>query len=310
MNNPWFNISTAGVINNLQTTKSSGLCSAEAASRLEHYGENALKEAPMKPMWILYLEQYKNPLVFILAIGAIVSAMTGHMVDAIAIAVIILINTGISFWQERKAQKGMEALKEMAAPQAEVLRDSAWMMIPAKELVPGDIIKINTGDILPADVRILEAHQLAVDEAALTGESEPVTKSVDTIIEKRRGAGRPEKHGLYDHYGNHRYRSWCSDCNWDANRSGSYRRNDESDASYQITNASSYGQPGASAVDRWSWYRSTRLWCWFLSRYAAVGYSEYRYLTISSSDSRGSSHSSDDCSDHGLYAHGTKQRAG
>ncbi|WP_252011909.1 cation-transporting P-type ATPase [Vibrio sp. SCSIO 43140] len=181
MKTPWFNISTAGAINNLQTTKSSGLCSAEAASRLEHYGENALTEAAAKPMWQLYLEQYKNPLVFILAIGSIVSAMTGHMVDAIAIAVIIMINTGISFWQERKAHKGMQALKEMAAPQAEVIRDSNWQMIPAKELVPGDIIKLNTGDILPADVRILEAHQLAIDEAALTGESEPVTKSVDTI---------------------------------------------------------------------------------------------------------------------------------
>ncbi|PSW14489.1 ATPase [Photobacterium rosenbergii] len=192
----WFSVKSSDSLEILESSKETGLSSSEAQSRLERYGPNEISDKQATPGWKIYLEQYKNPLVFILAIGAIVSWVTGHFIDAIAIAVIILINTGISFWQEFKAQKGMEALKDMAAPKAEVFRDSQWISVAAKELVPGDIIKINTGDILPADVRLLEANRLSIDEAALTGESEPVNKTIEAIDDPSVGIGDQKNMGF------------------------------------------------------------------------------------------------------------------
>lgn len=196
MKNKFFTQSNSEVLEHLESEQATGLSSSEAKARLEKFGSNELTEQEKTTPWQLYIHQFKNPLIFILAVGAIVSWATGHMVDAIAIGVIILINTGISFWQEFKAQKGMEALKEMAAPEAEVLRDQTWVSVPAKALVPGDIIKINTGDILPADVRILEANRLTIDEAALTGESEPVNKFSDKIEDDSVGLGDQKNMGF------------------------------------------------------------------------------------------------------------------
>ncbi|WP_372076487.1 cation-translocating P-type ATPase [Vibrio amylolyticus] len=180
----------------MNTDQTTGLSTSEANERLEKHGTNELTAQESASAWELYIHQYKNPLIFILAVGAIVSWSTGHAIDAIAIAVIILINTGIAFWQELKAQKGMEALKEMAAPEAEVMRDGKWISVPAKTLVPGDIVKINTGDILPADVRIIEANRLTVDEAALTGESEPVNKQCELIEDETVGLGDQKNMGF------------------------------------------------------------------------------------------------------------------
>ncbi|MGL6261709.1 cation-translocating P-type ATPase [Vibrio sp. WXL103] len=196
MTSKWFTQHSSDVLNKLNTDQNTGLSTAEAEARLEKYGSNELTAQESATAWELYIHQYKNPLIFILGIGALVSGFTGHMIDAIAIAVIILINTGIAFWQEFKAQKGMEALKEMAAPEAEVMRDGKWISVPAKTLVPGDMIKINTGDILPADVRIIEANRLTVDEAALTGESEPVNKQCETIDDETVGLGDQKNMGF------------------------------------------------------------------------------------------------------------------
>ncbi|MGL6312473.1 cation-translocating P-type ATPase [Vibrio sp. WXL103] len=189
MNNNWYALDSSEVVDELKVDVKQGLSPRQVEPRERTFGRNEITTSKQQSLWSLYLEQYKNPLVYILVIGTVVSWLTGHYIDAIAIGVIILINTGISFWQEYKAKKGMEALQQMAAPQAEVRRSGEWVKIPAVELVPGDVVKISTGDILPADVRLIEAHNLAVDEAALTGESEPVQKSTPALERENVGLG-------------------------------------------------------------------------------------------------------------------------
>ncbi|KLV09178.1 ATPase [Photobacterium aquae] len=189
MSRKWFTETTDKTVSMLETSVESGLRQGDVDARRAQYGANELQEQAGKSALELFVHQFKNPLIFILGIGAIVSFVTGHMVDAVAITVIIFINALIAFWQEYKAQKGMEALREMAAPTAQVKRDGVWVDIPAREIVPGDILKISTGDILAADVRIIEANRLAIDEAALTGESEPVDKSVEALAGSHIGLG-------------------------------------------------------------------------------------------------------------------------
>ncbi|WP_425050179.1 cation-translocating P-type ATPase [Psychromarinibacter sp. S121] len=172
---PW-TAETQAVAAALQSDLSSGLSAQAAQTRLAEVGPNRLAEGKSTPAIVLFLMQFKNPLLIILMIGAGISAYTGHMVDAIAIAVIVLLNAVISFYQEYSAARSLAALKEMAAPQAFVKRDGTWSEIPASDIVPGDILRFKAGDILAADVRFPEAARLAVDEAALTGESEPVDK--------------------------------------------------------------------------------------------------------------------------------------
>ncbi|WP_321276754.1 HAD-IC family P-type ATPase [Thiomicrorhabdus indica] len=153
-----------------------GLKNAEADKRLQEYGPNRLQEVKSTFWGILFLRQFQNPLLVVLFLGALLSLYIAHYVDAIAILVIILINASISFMQELKSQQSMQALKEMASPKCWVRREDAWLEIPAAELVPGDVIKLETGTIVPADARLMDAVSLQVDEAALTGESDPVYK--------------------------------------------------------------------------------------------------------------------------------------
>jgi len=163
------------------TNLTKGLSASEVLKRLNELGPNKLKEAEKASPLVLFLIQFKNPLLIILSVGALISAYTGHWVDAIAIFVIVLINASISFWQEYKAEKSLAALNEMAAPQAMVLRDGVVADIPAANIVPGDVVKLKAGDIIPADMRFAEANRLQVDEAALTGESEPVDKHCEAM---------------------------------------------------------------------------------------------------------------------------------
>ena len=177
----WFNRTPEEALEKLQSNADNGLSTSTVQNRLTEYGGNELNQAEGASPIKIFLEQLKNPLIFILAIGAILSFYTGHMVDAIAITIIIFINASISFTQEYKAQKSIDALKDMAAPKCTAKRDGDWMEIPARELVPGDIVKLATGNIIPADARLIEAVQLQVDEAALTGESEPVHKEINAL---------------------------------------------------------------------------------------------------------------------------------
>jgi Ca2+-transporting ATPase len=181
MHNNWFRKTTEEIVNTLATRIEEGLPADIAAQRLVELGPNQLAEGEKQSSLLLLLEQFKNPLLLILLVGAVISFYAGHAVDAIAIAAIVVINALISFAQEYNAQKSMDALKEMAAPNAFVQRDGEWISTPARDLVPGDVLRLNTGDIVAADIRIVESHRLQLDEAALTGEAEPVDKGTEAI---------------------------------------------------------------------------------------------------------------------------------
>ena len=181
MNTNSFNQSSQDVLKALGTDPERGLRADDAAKRLLEYGPNELEQEEKTSALRLFVEQFKNPLLIVLLFGAAISLYAGHVIDAIAIAVIVLINTAIGFVQEFKAQKSMDALKEMAAPDAFVRRDGEWLRVPASELVPGEVLRLSTGDIVAADIRVIESNRLQIDEAALTGESEPVDKGTDII---------------------------------------------------------------------------------------------------------------------------------
>ncbi|MDW7992538.1 MAG: cation-translocating P-type ATPase [Anaerolineae bacterium] len=172
---PWHTRTVEDVLSELQTTPD-GLSSAEAARRLTQYGPNELQEVRRISPWSILLAQFKNVLIIILLIAVALSAILGHAVEAIAITVIILFAAGLGFIQEYRAERALEALREMAAPTATVLRDGDDVEIPARELVPGDVILLEVGDRVPADARLIEAVNLQAEESALTGESVPVEK--------------------------------------------------------------------------------------------------------------------------------------
>jgi Ca2+-transporting ATPase len=153
-----------------------GLSNAEAVSRLQQYGPNELQAAHRVSPWEILLEQFKNVLILILLGATTISLFLGHGVESIVIAVIVLFAVGLGFLQEYRAERAIEALRKMAAPTATVLRDEVEIKIPARELVPGDVILLRTGDRVPADARLLESVNMQVEEAALTGESVPVEK--------------------------------------------------------------------------------------------------------------------------------------
>ena len=158
-----------------------GLSGAEAARRLAHYGPNELQTSRRVSPWILLLQQFKNVLIIILLIATALSASLGHTVEAVAITVIVLFAVLLGFIQEYRAERAIEALRQMAAPTATALRDGREVEVPARDLVPGDVILLEAGDKVPADVRLVEAVNLQIEEAALTGESVPVEKHTDAL---------------------------------------------------------------------------------------------------------------------------------
>lgn len=177
----WTNITTQDVLNRLQTSLD-GLSSSEAQLRLEKYGANELQEEEKKSPIILLLEQFKSLLILILLAAAVISILNGKELEAIAIMVIVLLAGILGFVQEFKAGKAIESLKKMAAPNAHIIRDGVEKIIPASEIVVGDILLVKTGDKIPADARIIESVNLKIIEAALTGESLPVEKISFEII--------------------------------------------------------------------------------------------------------------------------------
>ena len=162
-------------------TQEEGLKPDVAAQRLTEYGPNELQAAHHISPWEILFEQFKNVLIIILIIATALSAFLGEGVDAIAIAVIVLFAVGLGFVQEYRAERAIEALRQMAAPTATVLRNGEEEEIPAREVVPGDVMLLSPGDKIPADARLIEAINLQVEEAALTGESVPVEKHIQPI---------------------------------------------------------------------------------------------------------------------------------
>ena len=161
-----------------------GLSSAEVARRHEEFGPNELQARAHVSPWTILLEQFKNVLIIILLLATALSAFLGHGVEAIAITVIVLFAVILGFIQEFRAERAIEALREMAAPSATVIRDGRDQRVPARELVPGDLVVLSTGDKVPADARLTEAVNLQTVEAALTGESAPVEKHSHALTEE------------------------------------------------------------------------------------------------------------------------------
>ena len=155
--------------------------SAEAAARLARSGPNALIEAPRRSPLAIFLGQFANVLVIVLLAAAVVSGLIGNLEDTVVIVVILLLNAAIGFAQEYRAENALAALKAIAAPTALARRDSAVVVVPAAELVTGDVVALEAGAIVPADLRLFEAARLSVNESALTGESVPVEKSVAAL---------------------------------------------------------------------------------------------------------------------------------
>jgi len=172
----WHKQEITKVLQELNTDAITGLSEAEAARRLAEAGPNELEAAGQVSPWAILFGQFKNVLIVILFIATALSAFLGHGIEAIAIAVIVIFAVLLGFVQEYRAERAIEALRQMAAPAATVLRGGEERDIPARNLVPGDIILLTAGDKIPADGRLTEAINLQVEEAALTGESVPVEK--------------------------------------------------------------------------------------------------------------------------------------
>lgn len=158
-----------------------GLTSQEARSRLEKYGPNKLKERKKVSPLVIFANQFKNFLIALLVVATVISAAIGHVVDAIVILAIVVMNAILGFVQEYRAERAIEALERMSAPKARVIRDGKETNIPARDIVPGDVIILEQGDMVPADARLVAALTTMVDESALTGESVPVIKQVEAI---------------------------------------------------------------------------------------------------------------------------------
>lgn len=172
----WHAVSAREVARRLETDIVRGLTEGEAARRLAAHGPNELRAArPVSP-WTLLTNQFRNVLIIILLIATGLSAFLGHGVEAIVITVIVLFAVVLGFVQEYRAERSMEAMRRMAAPAAQVIRDGKEVRIPSRNLVPGDVVVLPTGNRVPADVRLTESVALLVDESALTGESVPVFK--------------------------------------------------------------------------------------------------------------------------------------
>lgn len=185
----WYQMSKEEACRELETDLKLGLSREQAAERLERYGPNELLHKQGTTIFQMFLEQFKDYMVIILIIASIVSMFLGEMVDSLVIISIVIVNACLGVFQEYRAGKALEALKKMSAPNAKVIRGGELLTIPAVEVVPGDLVIMETGDYVPADVRIVESVNLKVEEAALTGESVPVEKYADEQLEGDVGLG-------------------------------------------------------------------------------------------------------------------------
>ncbi len=189
----WHAIDAATALTALNSDPSRGLSDDEAKARLDLYGPNEIQEARKVSSWRLLLSQFKETLVLILIVAAIISIMVGETIDSVVILAIVLASAGLGFYQEFRAEQSLALLKKLAAPTATVIRGGQMRGIPTRDLVPGDLIILDAGDKVPADARIVEEMNLQIDEAVLTGESVPVSKSPKILSVE---APLPERNNL------------------------------------------------------------------------------------------------------------------
>ncbi|MDH5542508.1 MAG: HAD-IC family P-type ATPase [Nitrospinota bacterium] len=173
---PWHIYEPTDAINELRTDVSKGLDAVEVSHRLASHGYNMLKEEPRDAWYAVLIRQFTNLLIFILVVAALLSFFIGEVVDAVTIMAIVVLNGLLGFAQEWRAENELEALRKMLSPRCVVLREGRLVEIDAKTLVPGDIVQVETGNHIPAELRIVESLNLKMDESSLTGESESVEK--------------------------------------------------------------------------------------------------------------------------------------
>ncbi|WP_057763160.1 calcium-translocating P-type ATPase, SERCA-type [Cytobacillus praedii] len=176
----------------LNTDSTSGLTEDDVKKRRNQFGKNELEEGEKQSALLLFFSQFKDFMVLVLLAATLISGLLGEYIDAVAIIAIVIINGLLGFFQERKAERSLQALKELSAPQVSVLRDGEWIKIPSKDVVVGDLLKFSSGDRVGADVRIIESNSLEVEESALTGESLPVGKTTGAIKKANIGIGDME----------------------------------------------------------------------------------------------------------------------
>ncbi|MFN2337272.1 MAG: cation-translocating P-type ATPase, partial [Bacteroidales bacterium] len=182
----FYNQGISEIIDQLRTSQTEGLSSAEARQRIEEYGRNVLEEKGRKSILVMFFAQFKSFMIIVLLIAAAISGVVGIMeeeglLDTYIILGILIVNALIGAIQEKKAETSLEALKSMAAPASKVLRDGSITEINTIDLVPGDVVILETGAIIPADLRVSESINLKIQESSLTGESVPVEKQTDPI---------------------------------------------------------------------------------------------------------------------------------
>ncbi|AOD23599.1 carbonate dehydratase [Rhodococcus sp. p52] len=180
MSHPWHALDSGDTLARLETTEA-GLTTAEATRRRELYGPNALPAPRSDRWWWRLLRQFHNVLLYVMMAAAVVTAFLGHWIDTAVLMGAVIVNALIGFVQEGRAASALDSIRAMLAPRTRVHRDGRIVDIPAADLVPGDVVRLASGDRVPADLRILSSRELRIDEAALTGESVPVAKTPDPV---------------------------------------------------------------------------------------------------------------------------------
>ncbi|MHA1517614.1 MAG: HAD-IC family P-type ATPase, partial [Alphaproteobacteria bacterium] len=171
--------SSAVVLEEQGVSVESGLSDSEAAARLERYGPNRLTEARRQSALWRFLLQFNNLLIYVLLGAAALAAAIGNLADALVVLAVVILNAIIGFIQEGRAERALEAIRGMIDPHASVLRDGGRLVVPAEDIVPGDLVLLEPGSRVPADLRLVRARNLRIDEAALTGESVPIDKNTE-----------------------------------------------------------------------------------------------------------------------------------
>ena len=194
MEKNWFSKSVDEVKKELLTDIEKGLTDEQISKQREKFGKNELKAQKKKSLFVKFLEQFKDFMIIVLIIAAIISGVVGYMqgegiTDSIIILIVVIVNAIIGVAQEAKAEKSLEALQKLSSHSAKVMRNGILTVVPSKELVPGDIVILDTGDFVPADLRIIEAANLKSQESSLTGESVPVEKYSEVIKDEKVGIG-------------------------------------------------------------------------------------------------------------------------
>ena len=194
MEENWFNKDVKKVAEELNTNIDEGLSTAQVEEKRQKFGYNELKAKKKKSLFVKFLEQFKDFMIIVLIIAAIVSGVIGYMegegvTDSIIILIVVIVNAIIGVVQESKAEKSLEALQKLSSHVAKVVRNGKVDVVASRELVPGDVVVLDTGDYVPADLRIIESANLKSQESSLTGESVPVEKNAETITDEKVGIG-------------------------------------------------------------------------------------------------------------------------